>query len=449
MSKTTLIHIAERILNTPLLIHPMKAEIIFSILQDRLGDGVSLDLDFDMKSPEASRFIGSQDRSERKMGLAQAHNGVANISIIGSLVNRGAYLGANSGMTSYEGLGAQFDDVAGDSEIHSVIMDIDSPGGEALGMFGLAAKIREVRKAKRIIAVVNDMAASAAYGLAAGADQIVVSPTSMLGSIGVVMMHMDRSGELAKRGIKSTLLYKGSHKVDGNSFGPLTDEVKADMQAVVDQFYEQFIATVDAGRGERFDAKAARATEAQTYIGAEAVKLGMADRIGTFAEVLNELVSSQRNGRITSSRRTLMETNVKDAPVVVTGHTTEHMNAEIAKAVAEATAKFTKVGAEAERTRIVAIMRSEPAKGREAQALAFALDTTISAEEANKVLAASPLAAPPTAPVKTVAERAAANLGQIGADEDNTPEGKAAAMATAKAGWNTAVEAVNSRIVKH
>jgi membrane-bound ClpP family serine protease len=87
-------------------------------------------------------------------------------------------------------------------EVQSILFDIDSPGGEAAGMFNLAATIREARKWKRVVASVNDIAASAAYGIASAADEIVVSPTSIIGWIGVVMMHLGRSGELAANGIR-------------------------------------------------------------------------------------------------------------------------------------------------------------------------------------------------------------------------------------------------------
>ena len=432
MSKTTLIHIAERILNTPLLIHPMKAEVIFSILQERLGAGIEFDLDMDENSPEASRFIGTTQRRDRPQGLSAAYKGISIIPVLGSLVNRGAYVGARSGMTSYEGLGAQFDDAAADDEIHTVVMDMNTPGGEALGMFNLSSKIRAVREKKNVYAVVNDMCCSAGYGLACSADEIIVSPTSVVGSIGVVMMHLDRSGELAKKGIKPTFIFAGKHKVDGNSAEPLSDETRAELQRDVSSFYDQFLATVEAGRGKKFPASAARATEARTKIGAEAVEIGLADRVGTFESVLNELVtaSSRRFGRTTSPWRLNMEK--PNAPEANSGITQETMNAAVASAVAEATAKSLKAGADAERARITAIVRCEAAKGREAQALAFALDTTVSAEEAAKVLAASPVM-----PAANTIETRNANAPEIGAD--GKPVQKKVEADVVKAGWSKAI----------
>jgi hypothetical protein len=110
-------------------------------------------------------------------------------------------------ITSYEGLAAQLRAAGQDPEVRSVLLDISSPCGEAAGMAGLAGLIRSVRQTKPVTAFVNDMAASAAYGIASAANEIVISPTSIVGSIGVVMLHADRSGELAAQGVKRTLTH--------------------------------------------------------------------------------------------------------------------------------------------------------------------------------------------------------------------------------------------------
>ena len=96
--------------------------------------------------------------------------------------------------------------------IRSVLRDICSPGGEAACMEGLADLIRSVRQTKPVTAFVNEMAASAAYSIASAASEIAISPTSILGSIGVVMLHADRSDELAAQGVKPTLTHSiGPH----------------------------------------------------------------------------------------------------------------------------------------------------------------------------------------------------------------------------------------------
>jgi len=293
MTGPSLIHLADRILNRPLLIHPMKAEIILAVLEGRLPlAGASLEA----LAPDASRFVGSARDANGNLKTYRLDGGVAIISIVGSLVNRGAWIGASSGLVSYEGIAKQISDAAADVAVKSIILDLDSPGGEATGMATVAAKVAEVAKAKPIVAVVNDMACSACYGIASQATEIVVSPTSVVGSIGVVLTHLDRSGELASKGVKPTLIYAGSHKVDGNPFGPLSDAVKADLQMEVAKFYDQFVSLVAQGRGDRLTEQDARATEARVYIGQDAIDRGLADRMASFDAVLASLQTSKPGG---------------------------------------------------------------------------------------------------------------------------------------------------------
>ena len=290
-----ILRLSDRLLNTPLLIHPAKAQIILGALSGRIGiDAELFSVDDTVESPDANRFTGSSRRADGSSSMMRTADGVAIIPVLDTLVNRGAWLDSRSGLTSYEGIAAQLRAAGQDPEVRSVLLDISSPGGEAAGMAGLADLIRSVRQTKPVTGFVNDMAASAAYGIASAANEIVISPTSIVGSIGVVMLHADRSGELAAQGVKPTLIFAGSHKVDGNPFEPLSDAVRADLQASVDAHYRQFLDTVAAGRGRKLTADMARATEARTFIGAGAISLGLADRIASFDEVLASLSQSTR-----------------------------------------------------------------------------------------------------------------------------------------------------------
>lgn len=287
--------VAERLIGRPLLIAPATAQAILSVVHGRLDASGAA-------PPAASQFIGSRRRPSG-YALTRAQGNSALISVIGSLVNRGAWIDANCGLTSYEGVAAQVREATADSSIQNIILDIDSGGGEAAGMFGLAAAIRKARQSKYVVAVVNDMAASAAYSIASAADEIVVSPTSVVGSIGVVMLHLNRSAEMAAKGVRPTLIFSGAHKVDGNPFEELSEEVRGAMQRDIGAVYDRFLETVAVGRGKRLTAAAARATEAKTFIGREAISAGLADRFGTVEEILAELSAkkpapSKQKGKI-------------------------------------------------------------------------------------------------------------------------------------------------------
>lgn len=422
-----LLRIAERVLNRPLLLHPAKAEVILHVLEGR----IPLDSNLAPLSPEANRFVGSSTTMNGRPKKYGVQNGTAIVPVIGSLVNRGSWIGANSGMTSYEGLSAQLRDAADDPEVSAVLLDIDSPGGEATGMFSLAEQIRQIGQTKPVVAFVNDMAASAAYGIASAANQIVVSPTSIVGSIGVVMTHMDRSKQMERSGVKPTLIYAGAHKVDGNPFGPLSETVQADLQGEVMKFYDQFVALVARGRPGMSE-QAIRNTEARTYIGQDAIDNGLADRIATLDEVLNDLSATARGASIRRTGFAMSKPNEAVAP-----------QAEIAgispEAHAEAVAKARAEGASAERARIGAIIQGEAADGRMKQAMTLALKTDLNAEQAAEVLNASPKEGPAAA-APSIAERAAAER-EFGA---MLPEPAARQKNTSL--WAGAVKSANAAI---
>jgi ClpP class serine protease len=149
-------HLADRLLNTPLLIHPAKAEVLLAVLAGRIGVDSDLSLGAEI---EATRFVGSARRDSGRSALTRAVDGVAIVPVLDTLVNRGAWLDSRLGLTSYEGIGAQIRDAAADPEVHAILLDVSSPGGEAAGVSGAADL-----QTKPVVAFVNDMAASAAYG---------------------------------------------------------------------------------------------------------------------------------------------------------------------------------------------------------------------------------------------------------------------------------------------
>lgn len=363
-----LIHVADRVLNRPLLITRDKAQVILSVLSGRIG----------VNSPEASRFEGTPlvrdaDGNVRAKPF-NVSDGVGIITVTGSLVNRGAWVGARSGLTSYEGFGFQVNSARKDPAVRSVILDLHTPGGEATGAFEAADLVRQLAAEKPTIAVVNGMAASAGYAIASAANEIVTTRTGVSGSIGVVMLHADYSKWLANEGIDPTFIFAGDHKVDGNPFEPLPDSVKADLQAEVTAFYEQFLETVALGRGSRMGVDQARATQARTYIGAEAVKVGLADRVGSFESVLAELQSKSPRaavpGRTTSMKGKSMDTTT-GAPAADAGTITQ---AEMDTAVAAAEQK----GAAAAQQRLASILSADGIKG-DAARMTAALDLAVRA----------------------------------------------------------------------
>jgi signal peptide peptidase SppA len=442
-----LLRLSDRLLNTPLLIHPAKAQIILGALSGRIGLEASLfSAEDGMDAPDANHFTGSARRTDGTTSMMRTADGIVIIPVLDTLVNRGAWLDSRSGLTSYEGIAAQLRAAGQDPEVRSVLLDISSPGGEAAGMAGLADLIRSVRQTKPVTAFVNDMAASAAYGIASAANEIVISPTSIVGSIGVVMLHADRSGELAAQGVKPTLIFAGSHKVDGNPFEPLSDAVRADLQASVDAHYRQFLDTVAQGRGLRLTADIARATEARTFIGAEAIRLGLADRIASLDEVLASLSQTTRpSGRTARKGGISMSTEEKAAAAEAAPAAlmAPAQPARLDAPVPQVPVRLDEAVAAArveERARIRSIVNCGAAEGRGKQALMLATETALSVTEAEKILNASPK----ETRIEALAQRASAGP-EFGATRD--PE-RPNPTARAEEGWKRAIANANRRFVR-
>ena len=280
--------IAARAFNTPLLVEPTKAMAFLSGLGPRiLGRQVEL---FDPDDAtegstylpaRASLLAGDLTESIGQHGDAPypVIDGIAVIEISGVLIHRGGWIGQSSGQTSYEGITAQIEAAARDPSVRAVALEIDSFGGEVAGVFDLADQIRAVRRNKPVWAFVAEHAFSAGYALASQADRILLPRTGAVGSIGVVVMHADLSGQLDQDGVRVTMIHSGRHKVDGNPYEPLPEAVRDDIQNEIDALRVLFAETVAAGRAGRLSRGAALATEAATYRGADAVSAGLADEV--------------------------------------------------------------------------------------------------------------------------------------------------------------------------
>lgn len=274
-------HIAGRLFNTPLLILPGKLDEIVAGLLPKLG---MEDLDH-TPQPYA---LTQQFMSDRDNTGYTVQGGVAVLDIFGALAHRTTLKANSSTVLGYERIAQSFDAAMNDPAVHAIILNLDSPGGEVAGVFELAAQIHAARGKKPIVAVVNDKAASAAYLIASAADSISVSDTSLTGSIGVVMCHVDHSKAIANAGLAVTHLYAGERKIDGNPFEPLSDEASKRFQDIISHHYQLFVGAVSAYRPVLSEA-AIRQTEAGIYIGINGIKAGLADRLETLSQAITRL----------------------------------------------------------------------------------------------------------------------------------------------------------------
>ncbi|WP_265030429.1 S49 family peptidase [Wolbachia endosymbiont (group B) of Athalia cordata] len=227
--------------------------------------------------------------------------GIAIIPIHGILTKKPGAFDEMLGMTSYEQIEAQVKQELADSSIETIILEIDSPGGEVNGIFDLADFIYESRAKKRIIAIANDDAYSAAYAIASSAEKVFVSRTSGVGSIGVIASHIDQSGFNEKCGIKYTTVFAGSRKNDLNPHEPVTSESLESLQKEVDRLYEMFVQLIARNRG--LSIEKIRSTEAGLYFGERAIEIGLADGI-TILSSINKNRSITMNEQTTTDLET-------------------------------------------------------------------------------------------------------------------------------------------------
>lgn len=355
-------HVAAQFFGTPLLLREQEAEIIGGYLRTRMiGAG-----------PDTNRFQGQEehDPATRRWKGYRKEGSVGVVSILGELVNRGAWLGASSGLTSYEGIAQQLRNAAGDKDVKSIVLDIQSPGGQAIGMNETARLIRSISAEKKVTAVVNAMAASAAYGLASGASEIVITESGIAGSIGVVLVHHDRSQQMQSAGIKTTVFRAGEDKAVGNPFEPLTRHDEDVLQAEVERIMDGFVRVVSDHRPGLL-AEAIRDLRAGISIGDDAVQAGLADRVGSFDEVLTDL--SRASGRTSVQRRsTSMDNTDKPGAEAKPGISQETHDAAVAAARTEGHA----TGVAATTERFAAIVAAEGVNGNAAR-MAAAIDLAI------------------------------------------------------------------------
>lgn len=299
--------------------------------------------------------------------------GVAVIPVTGSLINR---FGSSYGyVTGYNFIRSQVAAAGLDPEVYAIVFDMNSNGGEAAGCFECAADIPRLANGKPTLAVVDSNCYSACYALASQCDKVAVTPSGGVGSVGVVSMHVDISKMIDSMGVTVTFIYAGDHKVDGNMFEPLSDEVKADMQASITKMRLSFAELVAKGRG--IDVQAVIDTQARCYRADDALRLGLIDAIATPQGALTALLGELSGSTVQLSQEKEPEMADQEKPGAQAASTQD-------------TAAAAQEARTAERTRIQGIQSCDESKGREKLASHLALNTDLSVDAAKAILAASP-----------------------------------------------------------
>ena len=451
-------HLADRLFNTPLLLHPQKLDAIIAGLGQRLLGTDGLQIDAAAISPRAAlpAEIFTTRKGERTERGYRVNEGVAVISAMGGLVHRTRLEADSSLLIGYNDLAADMEDALAQPEVHAIALVLDSPGGEVSGAFELADRIYAARGRKPIVALADGMAASAAYLAASAADEVVLTTTSYVGSIGVVMRHVDYSRALANEGINVSHIFAGEHKVDGNPYQPLPASVREHLQADIEGLYQMFVQAVAKHRG--MEEQAVRDTRAAVYRGVAGVAARLADRIGTADAVIADLsarrarsypagagMSIQLEGASMGDPQTIQPAAAAPAEpstATVAAPAAASAAAPVAPAAASQGLEQARAeGAQAERARVSAILGHANASANAALAQTC-IAGGLTAEQAQGVLDAAPAAAAAAAPAAASNQfaQAMAALGNpnVSGVEAASPDGSAQAATQAAAGWGKA-----------
>jgi capsid assembly protease len=314
-------------LSQPWAITPEGFETVCAVL-DRRAAGVKLS-DEDIREIitesrvefEGRHIMPSGASQVMPVGGQQGGGKIAVISIYGTILPRPVMSVSGGGGAALTQFMAVFQQADSDPNVNAILLDIDSPGGSVFLLAEAAALIAGASTPTTAIA--NTMAGSAAYYLASQADEVVVTPSGMVGSIGTLARHIDESGELAQKGLKVTLISAGPFKTEGNPYEPLSDEARANMQSIVDEYHMQFVDAVASGRNVSAEEVLANFGGGRMLTAQQALAAGMVDRVETFdATVARMLTAPQsfRTGNLNAKHNTTITPALHSmAPGLVTG----------------------------------------------------------------------------------------------------------------------------------
>lgn len=258
--------LTSKLYNTPHLIDQSSLSSIISYLDMRNAGELKID-SASVQAPDKPLPYNSSTRT----GI---------IAIEGPLTYKATGFEALCGGASYQSITEQFNAMVS-AGAKTIVLDVDSGGGEAYGMMELGRYMRSTanKRGIRIISYVDGLAASAAYGLACIADEVIANPAAEVGSIGVVVKLRNTNKAMQQMGIEDTYVYAGGSKVPFNSDGRFSESFLSDLQHKVNALYSEFTSYVASMR--RIPAQAVVATEAKTFLATDALRLKLIDRMMT------------------------------------------------------------------------------------------------------------------------------------------------------------------------
>jgi protease-4 len=231
------------------------------------------------------------------LGLALSHGG-------GSVTPSGPHTALvriegvieDGGEVSADNIAGALRDAFDNPQVKGIVLQIDSPGGSPVQSDLIYREIRRLRalhKDTPVHAVVGDLCASGGYYIAAAADQIHVNPSSVVGSIGVIMNGFGFTGSMERFGVERRVLTAGENKAFLDPFGPVKADEVAHARQLLDDIHAHFIDAVKEGRGDRLKDNG-KLFGGLMWTGTQAIELGLADAVGSAGSVAREVIKAEK-----------------------------------------------------------------------------------------------------------------------------------------------------------
>jgi len=301
MKKHAVRHLIEAVYGTPWAILPGKLDEIAELLNLRAaGEEFTEDQIRERIAPGPTLrdrvradllALDLLDEPDDEPGPAYllTRGGTALVPLEGVLAPKMNLVMRMSGGTSTQLFAASVRAAAGNEKVKAIVAVIDSPGGSAVGLEEAADALRAAAKLKPTKALTYAMMASAAYYIGAAADEVIAAPDAMVGSIGTILIHRETSKADDKAGATYTVFSAGKFKAAANSHQPLSKEGRDALQELVDDYHDQFVASVAASRGIPAERVRTEYGQGKVLIASKAKTAGLVDRLGTLADLVREL----------------------------------------------------------------------------------------------------------------------------------------------------------------
>lgn len=273
-----LLRLTSILYNTPHLMLPASLERVFTYLDDRNNHA------------ELAVQLEKKPKDHNVQYVAETQVGVLSVNGPLTYIEYGAMCGEQN--SSYQQIVDDFDKLCS-MGAKTIVMDVDSPGGMAYGMTETGRYLRKKADERgiQLVAYVDGLSASAAFGLSVAAHEIIANPDAELGSVGVVVKLRNMNKAMQNAGVEDTYIYAGDSKIPFKEDGSFREDFLSDIQYKVDALYQQFTEYVADMRG--IDVGVVKSTQAKVLLAQDAIKLGFADKVMTredFSNYLADLV---------------------------------------------------------------------------------------------------------------------------------------------------------------